>query len=145
MFAGLCVVAILLWIASALQKSELGTVPATTQPAAAEPADDIAFYLVGHVAHPRGYPLPHPETISTAIAAAGGAQGPAEDLVVRVMRKSHGKAITHSIPMSQILSGQADEAVVRGDVIDVVQQIKPATVRVSPLPSAVPGLTNSIP
>jgi protein involved in polysaccharide export with SLBB domain len=139
MFAGLCVVAILLWIASMLQTSvpgsgiASGAGGAAAVPAAnALPAQSGDFYIAGHVHHTGMFSLKPGETLKDVITDAGGADSAPAELVVRLVRKDGAATNTRSIPLPDVLSGSADEKVVLGDVIDIVQQAKPATVQVPP-------------
>jgi hypothetical protein len=141
MFGGLCVVAILLWIASVLHTPAPGTgippgpagIPTPT--ADSSPAASGDFYVAGHVHHTGMFTLKPGETIKDVITEAGGADSAPGELIVRLVRKDKdsASASTLSLPLTDVLSGTADEKVQLGDVIDVVQQAKPATVQVAPV------------
>jgi hypothetical protein len=136
MFAGLCVVAILLWIASMMQKPGplINNQTATTMPAGNEaPGVTGDFYITGHVNHGGMLTLHEGEKISDAVRDAGGADSAVNDLVVRLVRKDGQNTSTRSIPLAGVMSGETDEKLQRGDIITIVQQAKPATVQIPPM------------
>jgi SLBB domain len=135
MFGGLCVVAILLWIAAMMQTPapRIGVAPAVNP----SPSPSGDFYITGHVHRPGMFSLKPGATLKDILADAGGADSAPAELIVRIVRKDKdGASSTLSIPLADVLSGVADEKVQLGDVIDIVQQVKPATLPVIPVGGA---------
>lgn len=143
MFGGLCVVAILLWIASLLQTPQAS--PNSSSSSHSTPAAAGDLYVGGHVNHPGMYAIHIDETLKDAVASAGGGDSLPADLVVRLTRKVRDNPSTLSIPMPQVLSGESNQKVQPGDVIDVVQQAKPTTLQITPAPPAAPQGSVTIP
>ena len=137
MFGGLCVVAILLWIAAMMQTPApgIGVAPAPAPTANLSPSPSGDFYITGHVHRTGMFVATSParrSRMSSPMPAADSA--PAGELIVRIVRKGKdGTSSTRSIPLADVLSGVADEKVQLGDVIDIVQLVKPATLPVTPV------------
>lgn len=136
MFGGLCVVAILLWIASMMQTKPgplVGGAEPTTVPSSSTPGATGDFYITGHVNHGGMLSMRDGETIRDAVRDAGGPDSSATDLIVRLVRKEGANTSTHSIPLAGVMSGESDEKLQRGDIIMVVAQAKPATLQIPPM------------